>query len=181
VGPDCEGGTDTLVLFVYFNRSTISLMSIGCFPGVNDVQARLIRRLAQILQLHCQQQLIVGQAAQLQLIHALAGREAAAAATQLLPVPVLEPGAHHQLGLAHLVRPAVPLERGEEGAARLRLIEDGVAIHRGEARSAVVAHRRLLLDEGVGEGEADRGLEVRLRVGEVAEEGGALLPTSILQ
>jgi hypothetical protein len=155
-------------------------MSIGCFPGVNDVQARLIRRLAQILQLHRQQQLIVGQAAQLQLIHALASREAAAA-TQLLPVPVLQPGTHHQLGLAHLVRPAVPLERGEEGAACLRLIEDRVAVHGGEARSAVVAHRRLLLDEGVGEGEADRGLEVRLRVGEVAEEGGALLPPSILQ
>ena len=44
----------------------------------------------------------------------------------------------------------------------------------------VVEDAWLLLDESVGQGELDWGLQVGLRVGEVAEDGGTVLLPALL-
>ena len=142
-------------------------MNISALPGMNDIQPGLVGGLSQILEVNVQHQLVVRQAAQLQLIHAAA----ATAATQLGAVTVTQSRPDNQLRLTHLIRTAVALKRSVKGALGLRLIEDGIAVDRGQAAAAaVIVNRGLVLDEGVGEGEADRRLEVGLpRVGEVAE------------
>ena len=145
-------------------------MNISALPGMNDIQPGLVGGLSQILEVNVQHQLVVRQAAQLQLIHAAAAT-ATAAATQLGAVAVTQSRPDNQLRLTHLIRTAVALKRSVKGALGLRLIEDGIAVDRGQAAAAaVIVNRGLVLDEGVGEGEADRRLEVGLpRVGEVAE------------
>ena len=142
-------------------------MNISALPGMNDIQPGLVGGLSQILEVNVQHQLVVRQAAQLQLIHAAAP----IAATQLGAVAVTQSRPDNQLRLTHLIRTAVALKRSVKGALGLRLIEDGIAVDRGQAAAAaVIVNRGLVLDEGVGEGEADRRLEVGLpRVGEVAE------------